>query len=607
MRLLAVPLVLAFLLVSFPAQGAAQESQSLAISEVSIRGGGEIDHSEMKSVISEIVPSGKFLRRTYPEFDRFKVERNMEYLRQFLVGNGYYRSSVTWRPVYEKNKKRVAIEINIQLGKHVVVSEVKIDIKGALAPEQIALIREAIYGVPLKEGERFSVQRFQKAKGVVKNTLLEMGYASASVDSKGEVRRKERRAEVMFAIEPGPPHIFGNIGIRTEDETLRNLVIENLTYRTGEPSSPSKLFESKRRLVALGYFESVSITSEIDSEAAVVSTVVTPVRRKTMTFQFGVGAGSVDKLRGRVKLINRDFLNLNRTLELSARASFASQGAAVSIQQTGFLGANSNLSLLFDIRRDDFPSYEADFLIFSPEIRKDFAHGLFSVHFNPAAIRSEIRSQAGDTNLARGLHDIFLSTLTGGFDITATDNPVDPSGGFTMNADVEISPAFLGSDEEYVKTVFEVAGYFSPAGGVVFAKKFQLGFLSPFGHTGRDDVPPFVRLFAGGNKSMRGFPFQELGPLDSRGDPVGGNSLVTGAFEMRFPIWQKFGGVAFLDYGNVFPKSFDYPLDDLRYAIGAGMRYKIAGIPIAFDFGYALNHDPRLKRYQFFLDVGHAF
>ncbi|QMU56631.1 MAG: BamA/TamA family outer membrane protein [Candidatus Mycalebacterium zealandia] len=607
MRLLAVPLLIAFLLVSFPAQGAAQESQLPEISKVSIRGGGEIDHDEMKSVISEIVPSGTFLRRTYPEFDRFKVERNMEYLRQFLAGNGYYRSLVTWRPVYEKNKRRVAVEINIKLGKHVVVSEVRINVKGSLAPEQVALIREAVYGVPLKEGERFSVQRFKKAKGVVKNTLLEMGYASAVVNSKGEVRRKERRVEVIFSIEPGPPYVFGNIEIRTEDETLRNLVIENLTYRTGEPSSLSKLFESKRRLVALGYFESVSITSEIDARAAVISTVVTPVRRKTMTLQLGIGAGRVDKLRGRVKLINRHFLHLNRTLEISARASFASQGAAVSIQQTGFLGAKSNLSLLFDIRRDDFPSYEADFFIFSPEVRKDFSHGLFSVHFNPAAIRSEIKSQAGDTNLARGLQDIFLVTLMGGIDITATDNPVDPFNGFTMSADIEISPAFLGSDEEYVKTVFEAAGYFNPAGGIVFAKKFQLGFLSPFGQTSRDEVPPFTRLFAGGNKSMRGFPFQELGPLDSRGDPVGGNSLITGAFEVRFPIWRKIGGVAFLDYGNVFPKSFDYPFGDLRYAVGTGLRYKVAGIPIAVDFGYALNHDSRLKRYQFFLDVGHAF
>lgn len=606
MRLLAVPLIPVLLLILFPAQGAAQETRTAVISKVSIRGGGKIDRAEIKSVISEIVPRGNFLRKTYPEFDRFEVERNMEYLRQFLAGSGYYRSSVGWRPVYEENGSKVAIEVKIKLGRPVIVSEVKIDIKGGIMPEQAARIRDAIDGVPLKQGERFSVRRFKRAKGVVKNTLLEMGYASAEVDSKGEVRRRERRAKVVFTIEPGPPHVFGNIEIRVENEVLRNLVIENLSYRTGEPSSPSKILESKRRLITLGYFESVSITSEIDGEAAVVSTVVTPEQRKTITLQFGIGAGRVDKLRGRMKLINRNFLNLNRTLEISARASFASQGAAAVIQQTGFLGTNSNLALLFDIRRDDFPSYEADFLIFSPEIRKGFAHGLFSVHFNPVVLRSKIRSQAGDTNLARGLQDIFLATVRGGFEITATDNPVDPSNGFTISADIEVSPAFLGSDEEYVKTVFESAGYFSPADGIVFAKKFQLGFLTPFGRTCRDDVPPFTRLFAGGNKSMRGFPFQELGPSGTQG-PVGGNSLITGAFETRFPIWRQFGGVVFLDYGNVFPKSFDYPLDDLRYAIGAGLRYRVAGIPVSFDFGYALNHDPRLRRYQFFLDVGHAF
>ncbi len=604
MRGLAVPLLLIFFLFPFSSATAAREA---VISSVSIKGNGVISRKDIESVISEIVPEKKFFfRKHHPDFDRFTVERNIEYLRQFLAGNGYYDSSVVWRTHPSADGRDLDLKIDIQLGRPVIVSGIKFNMEGDIPSEHVSGIIKSLETVPLEEGRRFSVQRFKKAKGVIKNTLVEMGYAAASVDSKAEIWRRERRAMVTFSIVPGRIHIFGDINISVSDKNLRDLVADNISYKTGEPSSPSKLFDSKRRLMGLGYFDSVSITSETDKEAAVVSTVVETVRKKTMTLQFGAGAGRVDVVRGRVKLKNRNFLNLNRVLEISAGASFASQWAAAVINQAGFAGRNSNLALVFDVRRDDYPSYEADFLIFSPEILKSFSDGLFSFGFTPALIDSKIKSQAGATDLTRGFENIFLVTLGGFFEFNGTDNILDPSNGFTASLDLEIAGEFLGSDEEYFKTVFETTGYADLA-EIVFAKKIQLGFIEPFGRTRRKNVPLFSRLFAGGNKSMRGFAFQELGPIDRNKDPLGGNSLITGSFEMRFPIREKLGGVVFLDYGNVFSRSFDYDLDDLKYAIGGGVRYKVVGVPIAFDFGYTLNPNPALRRYQFFLGVGQAF
>ncbi len=596
-------LIIPALFFSAPAQ--AQKTPSV-IASISIEGNGDIEIKEIKSVISEIVPPGKlFFWKSSPEFDELKVERNIDSLRQFLAGSGYYSSSVIWR-AGAGNRKNVALKIDINLGYPVTVYDVSFDIKGNFTPGQIREIWESLDGVPLTRGDRFSVIRFKKAKGVVKNTLLEMGYARATLDSTAEVHRGERRASVSFRIEPGSLYTFGNIDIQLPEGDLRTLVIENISYKTGESASPSKLLDSKRRLLNLGYFDSVSISNEIDDETAVIHTVVSFVRSKTMTVQLGVGAGNVDKLRGRVKFINRNFLNLNRTLEISARSSFVSQGVETVIRKPGAFGTDSSLALLFDIRRDDFPSYEADFLIGSAEIRKAFTDSGFSVHFIPTVLGSEIKAQSVDPNITRGLEDIFLVTLRPGFDFVKVDNPVDPGRGFTAGLEVEFSGRFMGSEQEYVKTVLETAGYFN-IGDFVLAKKIQTGFLKPFGRTRREDIPLFTRLFAGGSKSMRGFAFQELGRLDSDGNPLGGNTLVTGNAEVRFPIAQKLGAVVFLDYGNVFSRSFDYDLDELRYAVGAGLRYKVAGIPIALDFGYTLNPNDRLRRYQIFFDVGQAF
>ncbi|NIS08618.1 MAG: BamA/TamA family outer membrane protein, partial [Candidatus Dadabacteria bacterium] len=115
------------------------------------------------------------------------------------------------------------------------------------------------------------------------------------------------------------------------------------------------------------------------------------------------------------------------------------------------------------------------------------------------------------------------------------------------------------------------------------------------------------RFFTGGSTTMRGFPFQELGPLDGSGDPVGGNTLLLGNLEARYPIYKKLGGVVFLDYGNVFPDEFDFKIDDIKYAVGTGLRFDTIVGPLRVDFGYTLNPEPNIDRFQFFLSIGHAF
>ena len=44
--------------------------------------------------------------------------------------------------------------------------------------------------------------------------------------------------------------------------------------------------------------------------------------------------------------------------------------------------------------------------------------------------------------------------------------------------------------------------------------------------------------------------------------------------ELRAVLRGNLGGVLFLDAGNVWARSVDFNLDDLRYAVGPGLRYQ---------------------------------
>jgi outer membrane translocation and assembly module TamA len=140
---------------------------------------------------------------------------------------------------------------------------------------------------------------------------------------------------------------------------------------------------------------------------------------------------------------------------------------------------------------------------------------------------------------------------------------------------------------------------------MIFATRLGLGSLQSYG--GTDELPQNIRFFAGGPGSVRGFVINRLGPLDDKGDPRGGNSLIEGSFELRFPITASVWGALFLDYGNVFRDSFTYHLADLRYAAGPGIRYLTAIGPIRFDIGLIIDRrsGEDLGRVDF--SIGQAF
>jgi len=148
---------------------------------------------------------------------------------------------------------------------------------------------------------------------------------------------------------------------------------------------------------------------------------------------------------------------------------------------------------------------------------------------------------------------------------------------------------------------------FKALSNVVFAKRISIGVIQPFGSTETLDIPIFKRFFAGGSNSMRGFPFQKLGPLNRKDEPLGGNSLLIASFETRFPLYKDLGGVIFFDYGNVYTKQWDFGFGDIKYAPGIGLRYNTLIGPIRFDVGYALNPEPGINRFQYWISIGQAF
>jgi outer membrane protein assembly factor BamA len=235
----------------------------------------------------------------------------------------------------------------------------------------------------------------------------------------------------------------------------------------------------------------------------------------------------------------------------------------------------------------------ADSVLADPTLRND----LIALGLNP-----ETNAQSGTLNALKleGRH-------------ATTDNLLDSRNGYILSASVEQAGGLLPGGFRYTGVSAE-ARHFQPIStGMVWANRVQMADLAaPADDPGA--VPFSKKYFLGGATTIRGWGRFEVSPL-AAGLPIGGNSLFLFSSELRAHIVGNFGAVAFLDTGNVWAGSWGIRLNDLRYAVGTGLRYQTPIGPLRLDWGYQLNPipgllingEPQTRRWRIHFSIGQAF
>jgi outer membrane protein insertion porin family len=519
-------------------------------------------------------------------------------LRRLYESRGFYHAEIDHDLTIDPEDGLVSVHLTIREGAPIMVAEVDVSIaQTSTSPERL----------PIATGDVFSEEAYLRSEAFLKQFYSEQGYAYVESERNAEIVLNRNQAFVSYRIEPGPPSIFGATAVLGAQNVAPDIIRRELAYQAGEQYSPSKIAASRERLLALDLFGLVDISPDkTGGKPAVVPMHVQVTEKEAREIRFGVGYGSEDGFRTQFEWRHNNWLGDGRRLSILTKYSMLESSGAMTFIQPHLLSpaARGVINLRHD--QTDEETYLLRATRFNPRFEYRFSDHLSGFlgyrleqnHFTEVE-RATVKALGGVEK--KGV----LSGPSLGLAWNSTDNLLSPSRGEVLTFTAHQAGSPWGGGYRFYHLGGEAKKYWSIGWETIFATRLKLGFADAIGAA--TNLPLSERLYAGGEKSVRGYGRRKLGPRSSANDPIGGLSLIEGSAEFRRPLWQALGGALFVDFGQVSRRAFDVPISSVKFAAGFGLSYATPVGPVRVDLGFPFSPPRGDQAFQVHFSIGAAF
>jgi len=543
--------------------------------------------------------------RPHPPFDPAVFASDLERLVRLYQDHGYYEAKVNHELEVDPSAGLVTAKIRIVEGEPIKASKISTDILDA--PELKTQLESFVPKLPLREGEVFAVDAYQRSAASLKEFFYDQHRARVEVARKAQIILDRHEARVFYTITVGPETRFAATtveGLRDVDEEL---VLRELTYKSGQLFSGTELKNSERNLRQLDLFSVIKIEPQLSSgDPTEVPVKITVEEKPPREIKIGIGYETEEGVRGQLRWRHNNWLGGGRKLDVGAKVSQIAREFTVNFLQPHFFSADNSFLATFGPLHFNEPGYTQTGTRLRPRIERQFSEhttGLLAYRLEYDQLNDVATTTA--QSLKEFVRKGWLSGLSVGWLWNTADDPLDPTTGWILSLGAEQVGGFLGGTYDFYRLQGEIKNYFPVAEKTLIASRLKMGFSQSFGDS--KDVPLFERFYAGGGTSVRGYGRRRLGPISPSDDPIGGRSLVEGSVELRRQFSDTIGGALFLDFGQVSVHSFDLPIDDLQFSAGLGVRYKTPFGPLRFDVGFPFNPPRDDRPWQIHFSIGQSF
>ncbi|WP_443020002.1 autotransporter assembly complex protein TamA [Shewanella sp. KX20019] len=525
---------------------------------------------------------------------------------------GYYNSKIK-QEFITKDKGPWLLNYVITPGLPTTVRWIDIQVGGELRDD--VLFEQWLAQLSIRPGDRLNHGVYEKLKAQLLTLSLARGYFDGKFEkAEIEVDRDYNSAKIALHYNSGKRYHIGQVtftGHTLQPEILQELI----PFDIDAPYSTGNLGQLNRQLLDTGYFSNIKVlplVEQVDGLLVPIRVDLSPKPDHSIELGLGVDIGNTvdNSIEPRVRVtwrtpqINSYGHSQETTAEWAPdRPKFLTTYTIPLSHplddqlklRVGMLRDKYGVTQVYDTEDKKFKNtgqLESSKMLFAVIRQQRLGHQ-WILNYS-AEVMKESYTQSGiDYDPRFVLLGANVSKTSRG------DNSLDPKSGFLQYYSLEFADPSLGSEVrlarfqakfKWIETFFDKHR---------FVSRLDLA-ANLTNENNLAEIPPSLRYFAGGDQSIRGYSYNELGPsIDSVNDDgdlvrevVGGRYLMVGSIEYQYYVTPNWRVATFVDAGN----AFDVNQIEAITSVGAGVHWISPIGPVKFDVGVGLKETDTISR-----------
>lgn len=544
--------------------------------------------------------------------DREQLQRLVrvapEQVRTLVATDGYYSPVVT--ATYDREAVKPVVQVKVEPGEPVRVGEVDLVFEGfapnpELPPERQFDANALKSSWPLKKGTVFRQDEWESAKRSLLRQVVQTRYPRAQLtDSQAAVDPELHTANLRVALDSGPELRFGELRIEGLKRYPPSIVANLNQIRPGDYYSEAALQSYQSRLQDTGYFASVEVSADTNA----ILTEQLDAAAQTPAQNANAPMAPLPLL---VRVVENKRKNVSAGLGFSTNTG---NRASLTYDDLAIFGLRSKNALTLETKKQTLTSNF--YFPVTPEGYNDSIGASFErsdISGEVTSVTSVAAKRAWGTPLLERSLTLELLSETKTIDGTPSttskslpltyavtwrklDNLLFPSKGYAINAQLGGALSPLLTDETFVRGYLRGVLYMPLGASSNAIFRGEAGALASRDKNG---VPAVYQFRAGGDQSVRGYGYQELGV--QQGDAVtGGRYLATASAEYQYWFKPAWGAAVFYDAGNA-GDSFSALHPKSGYGVGARWKSPVGPINVDVAYGHAV------KKFRLHFSLGFTF
>ena len=571
---------------------------------------GKMDGVSQLAALVKRPPDGELGLERRARLDLATAEKLMR-------SEGYYDGKAEMRITGAETGK-AKVEIILHPGVRYVVGDVTVLYQPKpRVPKDLESRAKAIFPVHdlpgVNAGEPATASEMLSGVNALVPSMKKNGYPDARLEEQHYyLDRRKRTLNALVLVDPGECATLGRVVVEGKSEVNTEFIQRMAPWDPGEEYwDTRRVDEYITKLRRTGLFKNVTAVVVPEREGAggnavsqkPVGVKVEDAKHRTIGGLVRYDTDTGFGVEGSWE--HRNLFHNGERLTVTAPVSLIEAGLKAKFVKPEFFAHGQQLLVNASALRERSDGYERNGIDADGGVERQF-NKVWYAYGGGLADVGTIKSNESSTQ--------GYSVYGGQFKLRrdTRNDPMNPTSGTNIQLGVKPLTGEYDGSFTAVGTVLSMAGYYAPWTNpktgepddkLVLAGKVEAG---SYQGAPLHSIPPSHRYYLGGAGSVRGYGYQQIGPMDRDNDPEGARSYQLVNLETRFKVTDSLGFVAFLDGGMAYrdqmPK-FDLDMD---YGAGLGVRYFTPIGPVRFDVAVPLKENPN-PPLQFYISIGQAF